>query len=149
MKHKATLGCIFLILAGALWLVGMLAPARAGQGLPPRETPIPTRSHEGDRHDGPSGAHIVLHALSAPAEVWTVVQWQDNAGGWHDVEGWQGTLDAGDRKVWWLASNLFGKGPFRWSVYQGDRARLLATSESFYLPDSVGEERQVEVSLTE
>ena len=148
-NRKTTLGCVFLILASALWLTGLPLPARAGSGLPPRETPVPTRSPDGDRHDSPGGAHIVLRARSAPAGVWTVVQWQDSAGGWHDVDGWQGTLDAGDQKMWWLAPNLFGKGPFRWSVYRGDRARLLVTSALFYLPDSAGEERQVEVSLTE
>ncbi len=149
MNHKMTLGCVFLILAGALWLIGLPLPAQAGHGLPPRETPVPTHSPDGDRRDSPSGAHIVLHAPSARAGVWTVVQWQDNAGGWHDVEGWQGTLDAGEQKTWWLAPNLFGKGPFRWLVYRGDRARLLATSASFYLPDSAGEEHQVEMSFTE
>jgi hypothetical protein len=149
MSLKTTWGCVFLILAGALWLIGLPLSAQAGPGLPSRETPVPTRPPDGDRHDGPSGAHIVLHVPSAPAGVWTVIQWQDNAGGWHDVDGWQGTLDTGDQKMWWLAPNLFGKGPFRWLVYQGDRARLLATSASFYLPGSVNEERQVEVSLTE
>jgi hypothetical protein len=149
MNHKTTLGCVFLILAGALWLIGLPLPAQAGPGLPPRQTPVPTRSPDGDRHASPSGATIVLRVPSAPADVWTVIQWQDNAGGWHAVDGWQGTLDAGNQKTWWLAPDLFGKGPFRWLVYRGDRARLLATSASFYLPGSAGEERQVEVSLTE
>jgi hypothetical protein len=149
MNLKTTLGCIFLILAGALWLVGLPLPAQAGPGLPPRETPVPTRSSDGDRHNSLGGAHIVLRVPSAPPDVWTVIQWQDNAGGWHDVDGWQGTLDAGNQKMWWLAPDLFGKGPFRWLVYQGDRARLLATSAPFYLPGSAGEEQQVEVTLTE
>ncbi len=149
MNHKTALGYVFLILAGALWLIGLPLSAQAGPGLPPRETPVPTRSPESDRHDSPGGAHIALRVPSAPAGVWTVVQWQDSAGGWHDVDGWQGTLDAGDQKTWWLGPNLFGEGPFRWLVYRDDRARLLATSASFYLPDSAGEEHQVEMSLTE
>ncbi len=149
MNLKTTLGCIFLILVGVTWLIELPPPALAGPVLPPRETPIPTRPPDGDRHEGPAGAHIVLSVPSAPADAWTVVQWQDSAGGWHDVDGWQGTLDAGNRKMWWLAPDLFGKGPFRWLVYQGDRVRLLATSASFYLPGSAGEEQQVEVSLTE
>ncbi len=149
MNFKTTWGCIFLILTSVLGLVGLPPPAQAGPGLPARETPVPTRPSGGDQHDSPSGAHIVLRVPSAPADVWTVVQWQDSAGGWHDVDGWQGTLDADNRIVWWLAPDLFGKGPFRWSVYQGDRAKLLTTSASFYLPGSAGEERQVEVSLAE
>jgi hypothetical protein len=50
------------------------------------------------------------------------------------MDGWQGTLDEGDQKMWWLAPDLFGKGPFRWLVYQGERGNLLATSDPFYLP---------------
>jgi hypothetical protein len=35
-----------------------------------------------DDEDGkPAGAHIVLQVPSAPAGVWTIVQWQDSAGG--------------------------------------------------------------------
>ena len=149
MSHKTTLGCVFLILAGALWLIGRPLPAQAGPGLPPRETPVPTRPPAGGRHDSLSGAYIVLRAPSAPAGAWTVVQWQDTAGNWHDVDGWQGTLEAGDQKMWWLAPDLFGKGPFRWLIYRGDRARLLAASAPFYLPDSAGEVHPVEVSLAD
>lgn len=74
--------------------------------------------------------------------LWAVVQWQDALGGWHDVEGWRGTLDeivAGEgRKVWWLPADLFGAGPFRWLVYAQPEGALLATSEAFHLPDSTG-----------
>jgi hypothetical protein len=118
-------------------------------GLPSRATPTPQPPDDGD-DDKPAGAHIVLQVESAPAGAWTIVQWQDSAGGWHDIEGWQGTLDEGDQKMWWLAPNLFGKGPFRWLVYQStERDELLATSESFYLPDFAGKKVWVEVSLSE
>jgi hypothetical protein len=118
-------------------------------GLPSRATPTPQPPDDGD-DDKPAGAHIVLQVESAPAGAWTIVQWQDSAGGWHDIEGWQGTLDEGDQKMWWLAPNLFGKGPFRWLVYQStERDELLATSESFYLPDFADKEVWVEGSLSE
>ncbi len=152
MTLKTTLGRIFFILAiltGALWLIGLPLSAQAGPGLPPREAPVPTRSPGGDQPESPAGAYIVLRAPTVPAGAWTVIQWQDSAGGWHDVDGWQGTLEAGNQKMWWLAPDLFGKGPFRWVVFQGNRARLLAISAPFYLPGFAGEERQVEVSLTE
>ena len=51
--------------------------------------------------------------------------------------------------MWWLAPDLFGKGPFRWLVYQGEGGKLLATSDSFYLPDAAREKLWVEVSLSE
>jgi len=65
------------------------------------------------------------------------------------MDGWQGTLDEGDQKMRWLAPDLFGKGPFRWLVYQGERGNLLATSDPFYLPYAEGEKLWVEVSLSE
>jgi hypothetical protein len=73
-------------------------------------------------------------------QLWTVVQWQDGEGVWHDVEGWRGTLDevAGGvgRKVWWVAGPHLGKGPFRWVVYR-DQAQVapLTRSAPFHLPD--------------
>ncbi len=79
-----------------------------------------------------------------PAGLWTIVPWQDALGGWHDVQGWQGTLD-GYQKLWWVAEDDFGTGPFRWALYQGKGGALLAVSESFYLPGLTNE--TVEVSL--
>jgi hypothetical protein len=90
-------------------------------------------------------------------DLWTMVQWQDPSGAWHDVEGWQGTLDEvrcsenGDvtgYKTWWVGGEHMGKGPFRWLVYQGKGSRLLATSESFDLPSINKAMLVVEVSLT-
>ncbi|MCP4542915.1 MAG: hypothetical protein GY832_37830 [Chloroflexi bacterium] len=76
-------------------------------------------------------------------DLWTVVQWQDNRGIWHSVEGWQGTLNevqgAVGKKEWWVAGADLGKGPFRWLVYQSQGGGLFATSESFYLPANVGQ----------
>jgi hypothetical protein len=79
--------------------------------------------------------------------VWTVVQWQDSAWGWHDVEGWRGNFDEGNRKVWWVAWADFGTGPFRWAVYQTEGGPLLATSEAFMLPQSAAEWMTIQVSL--
>lgn len=143
-------------LAIALALIGVLVlawplPTQAGPGLPPRKPP-PAAQPPGDDDDKdptPDGAHIVLQVPSAPAGVWTIVQWQDTAGGWHDIAGWSGALDDSTQKTWWLAPNLFGKGPFRWLVYQGERGKLLATSDPFYLPGSAREKLRVEVSLSE
>jgi hypothetical protein len=154
MNHKnypTILWVTIFILISFLLLAWLPLPTQAGwrddDVLPPQETPVPVQP---DDDDEPAGAHIVLQVPSAPAGAWSIVQWQDSAGGWHDIEGWQGTLDEDNQKTWWLAADLFGKGPFRWRVYQspgGDK--LLATSESFYLPDAVDEKLWVEVSLAE
>jgi len=72
---------------------------------------------------------------------------QDALGGWHDVEGWQGALDKESSKGWWVAAQDYGKGPFRWAVYEGQGGKRLAASESFYLPSSHGQVVRVEISL--
>ena len=66
--------------------------------------------------------------------AWTIVQWQDSAGGWHDVEGWRGTLDGPTLKRWWVADKDFGTGPFRWVVIQEPSAAPPHISEPFSLP---------------
>jgi hypothetical protein len=90
-----------------------------------------------------------------------VVQWQDKAGGWHDVEGWQGTLEpdgspapqggtgAGrdGSKRWWVAAKDFGTGPFRWIVTQGKNGRPLAASAWFNLPSVANETVRIEVEV--
>jgi len=88
--------------------------------------------------------------------LWTIVQWQDQAGRWHEVSGWQGQLndvtvgtdgDVVGTAVWWVAKPDLGTGPFRWRVYQGRERRLLATSDPFDLPGTAGETITVRVSL--
>lgn len=132
----ATLACA--LLAVAL----LLSPTQAALAQRPPRWPTPTPKPS----KLPNGA-IELTVESAPAGLWTVVQWQDALGGWHDVEGWQGTLDDGDSKRWWVATGDYGKGPFRWVLYQGLGGDLLGTSESFYLPTAHGQIVTVEVSF--
>ena len=138
--------CTLLVVA----LLPLLAQA-APPALPPRPkppqlptpTPRPSKSPSGK----PAGAFIELHVRSTRTGLWAVVQWEDDAGGWHDVEGWRGTLDEGNKKVWWVSKADFDKGPFCWVVYQGERGELLAESESFYLPHYDNETVLVEVAL--
>ena len=77
----------------------------------------------------------------------TVVQWQDGAGAWHDVLGWQGPLDEGWRRVWWVAEKDLGTGPFRWLILPACGCGEIAVSEPFYLPPKPGETAYVEVTL--
>ncbi len=81
-------------------------------------------------------------------KLWTVVQWQDGLGEWHDVEGWQSTLEADGTKTWWLGRSDFSEEPFRWLVYQHRAGLLLAASEPFYLPTMAGETVIVNVLLS-
>jgi hypothetical protein len=119
-------------------------------------TPTP-----GAAHKPPAGGSIELRVWFPEwidfqwQALWTLVQWQDRSGHWHSVEGWQGSLDrvtiadgkVAGRKAWWLASDLLGKGPFRWVVYRVQGGKLVAESESFYLPDHAGRTVIVETAL--
>lgn len=95
----------------------------------------------------PAGGAITLYAHPVQPELWTVVQWQDAQGGWHDVEGWQGPFNQENQVVWWVAPAGLGKGPFRWTVYQSQGGQLLAISDSFYLPDSADTAVRIELPL--
>jgi len=108
----------------------------------PTTTPVPTQPPL-----EPPGAYIRLHVTAPPRDLWTIVQWQDALGGWHDVEGWQGTLDAAELKTWWVAEKDFGTGPFRWALYGGRGSPFLATSEAFDLPDAPKRVVMVEVTI--
>jgi hypothetical protein len=70
---------------------------------------------------------------------------------WHDVEGWQGTLDeivdGAGRKTWWVASADLATGPFRWVVLQHYGGPTLLSSEPFDLPAASGTGTAVELTL--
>ena len=137
-RQLALIVIIALVLFAGRQLVS--EPARASAMLPPRPTavpsatPSPTPTPDVDESEE-IGATIELRARGMPADAWTIVQWQDAQGDWHDVEGWQGTLDE-DVKRGWVAPADFRKGPFRWAIYQTEGGTLLATSSSFDLPES-------------
>ena len=122
----------------------------APPALPPRPTPLPTLSLRQERmllYD----SRIQLIVSPARAKLWTVIQWQDAFGNWHDVEGWRGTLDdvvgSQGEQVWWVAQADRGAGPFRWLVYDRLGGKLLARSELFNLPTASGQTVRVQVSL--
>jgi hypothetical protein len=146
----------FILVVGTVCTLMLIACppflARAGGGepnLPPRYPPPtqPTDDDDDDDKDIPIGAYIELQAASAPSDAWTVVQWQDRAGGWHDVEGWQGTLEPDGSKRWWVSAKDFGTGPFRWIVTDRQGGQLLAISAPFSLPAVANEIVWREVSL--
>lgn len=120
--------------------------------LPPR--PIPPAepasiepvepAPENERLPKNEGAKIVLH-LPAEAYTWTLVQWQDAAGRWHNVDGWRGypTWDEQNQKwvvEWWIARENFSEGPFRWiGTADETQQRRLFTTATFILPEQTGQ----------
>jgi hypothetical protein len=134
-------------LVGLLALAALAAPGQAQGGLPSRNTPTPTPSRGGQGGGTPVGAGIELHAMAAPAGAWAGVQWQDSAGDWHDVEGWQGAVEPSGCQSWWVAARDFGTGPFRWAVSQARGVAPLAYSASFTLPGTAGQLLVIEVEI--
>ncbi len=146
--NKVTL---IVIVAFSLLLTLVPNSVQAGPpALPPRP-PLPSGGggDGGSDADRLKGATIELHVQDAPADAWTVVQWQDSAGGWHDVEGWRGMLDEGGAKRWWVASKEFNTGPFRWIVTQGPDGGELAASDPFTLPGSARQILLVSLSVAQ
>ena len=139
-----------------LLLIGLAQPALAD--LPPRTTPTPAPA-EPPAPSAP-GSWIELRVQFPSTwpwntrpwnQVWTVVQWQDATGNWYTVEGWQGALDEMVKtegvKAWWVGQSDWGKGPFRWLVYERWGGRLLTQSAPFKLPSAQDQKVKVEVSL--
>jgi hypothetical protein len=129
-------------------------PTPAKPTVPPKATPQPTivptlPSSDAGREKG--GVIELLAGLPSSGtvrlrEVFTVVQWQDGNGDWHDVEGWRGQPDniVGRTaiKTWWVSEADLGTGPFRWRVFwdvyvdvSPSTARVMDSSP-FYLPDA-------------
>lgn len=144
MRSRALL-ILSTVLAGLLACAGLaLNSGRAALAQAPERTPVATL---------PAGAPasavaaIALHAPGAPASAWTVVQWADPLGGWHEVEGWRGDLDEGQQKVWWVLGKDFNTGPFRWVVLHNKTSgQVWAISKSFDLPAGANQWVHVTVS---
>ncbi|MCP4543570.1 MAG: hypothetical protein GY832_41180 [Chloroflexi bacterium] len=169
--------CAMLVVSVACVMLGLLCfpaltNAAPGLLLPPRNTstPLPTPTQPvqltptsqptSPPKPAPAGAKIELR-VQFPADwpwdelywqdLWTVVQWQDEKGNWHDVDGWQGNpiaYSTGEAIVmWWLPDELLGQGPFRWVVYQSQAGQWLTISAVFHLPSLVNQVEEVRVSI--
>ncbi len=160
MNAKQFLNRLGLLILVGTAILGALTIAHStmadGYELPPRgtepsEMPLITNIPGGNM----DGARLQVHALFSESwpwdemhwqNVWTTIQWYDNAGVWRDVAGWQGGLDAivqedagwVGTKEWWAGESNLGTGPFRWKIYQSAGGPLLVTSEPFYLPNLAG-----------
>lgn len=120
-----------------------------GEDLPVRP-PTATPEPKGD-NDKSDGARIMLLAqgrdYSEIDDWWAVVQWQDAAGVWHDVEGWQGNFNAQHQVSWRIAPKDFGTGPFRWTVFESHgRINVVTVSEEFWLPVASGRTMEIVIS---
>lgn len=128
---QGLIGCfIFLALA--------CAPVLVLADLPPRpphvSQPVPGAGVTVTTQEGLiGGGYIRLTVSPAQSKLWSVVQWQDAGGNWHDVEAWRGVIDQ-SQQMWWVAEKDFGTGPFRWVIYRDSGGEILAQSQQFFLP---------------
>jgi hypothetical protein len=114
----------------------------------PTATNIPSPATKTPLESKPQVATLLLRVHPAQDGLWSVVQWQDASGNWHDVEGWRGTVVNG-KTIWWVEQKDFDKGPYRWVVYQGNSNAPIATSQPFQLPDLPQAWLEISVSLPE
>lgn len=169
MKKTNVIRLLLLVgVVGVLTLAMSQPSITVSAALPPRPTPSPTPIPTLPPTPTPlaaspkiaNGGVIQLQISFDPdwpwdvahwQTLWTVVQWQDQRGVWHDVEGWQGSLDelvnVQGYKSWWVASENLGRGPFRWAIYKSQGGILLYISEPFDLPATSSERVTVEASL--
>lgn len=135
----AILGGLIICLTLAGTLVGLAWPllqVQAGPTLPSRDRPAPDSPPDSDDDDGePPGAYIELQTQPPQINLWSMVQWQDSDGNWHNVDGWQGRLNGNGSRRWWVSPRDFGKGPFRWRVVRGPNEPVVGESAVFNLPD--------------
>lgn len=143
MKKNIFVISLFLSVFIGLLLGTTIVAADKASDLPPRPptaTPMP-----------PTGGLIILSVQATKSisnDLWTIVQWQDVEGNWHDVEGWQGTFNEVLQVIWWVAPNDLGKGPFRWVVYENQESdEIVTVSQSFHLPSKNNGIVEVEVLL--
>jgi hypothetical protein len=141
---------IGLLVTAALFLGVLSDTPSASAAPPPRPTLTPTPL-AATSPGNPIGSYIELRLPTDNINLWTVVQWQDSQGGWHDVENWRGILDDINQhqgeKVWWVYLRDYGKGLFRWQVSQNPGGKVLVTSHTFNLPGSANQHVIVEVTL--
>ena len=114
---------LFLLLGASL--MQPATPVRAE--LPPRPTAVPSNVV--------NGAQIKLVVAEVTGGEWTTIQWQNpNTKQWITVDGWQGTLETNGIQIWWVGSEQFGRGPFRWLLFVEKDGNLLDTSAEFTMP---------------
>jgi hypothetical protein len=163
---------LFALMIAPLTLIllfSFIAPPQPAQAdLPPRPTEIPDTPEPTEEPAAaePLPGSLIQLEVEFPVDwpwqeihgrtLWTMVQWQDVQGQWHDVEGWQGALDAitlasdgtaAGTKTWWLGRDNQGTGPFRWQIAVGRDGGVLAVTDPFHLPEVDGQLKTITVSL--
>ncbi len=143
-------GMLYLLLTSfmLLCLGAFITPtAIEAQGDPlPTPTPFGTPAPTAVPPLLTVGGTLILQAYNAPANSWTVVQWQDANDNWHDVSSWSSQITDG-YVGWWVAPENYGTGPFRWLLLDSIDGEQLSVSESFNLPGYAKDVVLIEIKL--
>jgi len=120
-------------------------PARPGDW----EKPVDDSSHpsapaNGNENGDENGGYIALHIKPYHQEYWSEVEWTDKAGVWHVVEGWRSQSRQGIVR-WFVEPKDFGKGLFRFHIYERENGLSLGVSEPFHLPTQASQVEDIEL----
>ncbi len=98
----------------------------------------------------PTDVGFILLLVDTDVPLWSEVEWKNGNEDWHLVDGWMGPLEetaTGMSKRWTIPGHIFGKGPFRWTLYKEQNDELLGQSEIFYMPTTDEQVVKVTVNL--
>ncbi len=98
--------------------------------------------NEGFDAKGEAIARITLMIAQVSPTAFAGVQYQDAAGVWQDVKGWQTTVTINEKGVavvqWAVNKAQFGQGLMRWILYGSKGGTVIGVSPTFKLPTDVG-----------
>ena len=123
-----------------------LTPDVGPPDLPGRPKPVPEETPSPKKRDPCAYIQVRVVVAAEAVGLGSVVQWQDSEDVWHNVEGWQGPLEAG-QKAWWLSAPLFGAGPFRWVITRSPGGSVVGMSDPFWLPEKDGAGLIIEMDM--
>ena len=134
MKRKIIM-TVLLVLLLTLLMINLAAASNTAAVSWPTRPPTATLSSMSSKVEG---GFIKLNIMPPQSDLWTQIQWRDDKGIWHDVDGWGGTPIENHVVHWYVGPEHLGKGPFRWQILTQERT-LLANTELFSLPEKAGQ----------
>ena len=119
-----------------LWFMAFsaLALALLCLGIAPAQLASADENTAGADEEG-AIALIVTNPPTA-GTAYVDVQWQDPAGGWHNIDNWLIPFDQSPLgyTVNWVDPADLGTGPFRWVMFDQPGGKMIGASDSFMFP---------------
>lgn len=138
---------VCFLVAGSIWLglgrenrsaaQSQLPPRPTLTPLPPTATPVPPATPVPSPTAIPVSQPVRIRLVvedSTYRDAWSLVQWVDGAGNWHNVTGWLGQIVGGEVQ-WRVLPKDYDTGPFRWVILDAPDGAIVAASKPFTLPN--------------